>query len=744
MKRLQKLFCLVLCLVLISTSFVGCEKGKAQIKKKNYQARDAFEYIDSGIVAENSNYCLLWDVEKYAVLLKEKKSGDVWSTIPYDYYNNGSGEGFAAVNLHSPIIIEYIDKQHSQIKESMGYVEAVSNETVSSVPIKDGIRVTYYCDDIEISVPVEYRLTEDGIDVRIIIKDIVEGNNPIYSISASPYLCSAKGNTDSYMFIPSGSGALMAVDQGERASRKFLGRVFGDDLATTKYEKLSNTNQVNLPIFGVKTNNKSLMAIIDKGADIAEICANAGDSEIGYANVYAKFLLRGSDDNLVTDVSGYKTPIAKYTDEMVNQSYVTVKYIPLGKNTGYSEMASYYRDYLINRYSITPKTDNSSLYLKILGVGMTKKEFLGIEYNSVVPISSYLETKKIIEETSKIDTKLVVELDGYGESGLEKGKVSGGGKFSDCLGSKKELNRLQNYLKENKIPLYWNYDIMSFAKSGNGLNTLNDAAKTATGVRAVLTEFNPTNFNMNENRTRSYLVRRDKVVGIAQNTFKDASKNNVDALSLTTLCNYTYSDYSNTSGYAKCGASNVVAAVLKMAKKQKFMISADSPNAYAAVYCSHIIGSHNLSNEDVAFDRDIPFYQMVFKGIIPISVSPINYSFEPREAFLGAIETGSALCFSVGYDDDHRYCGTADDLVKFSSYSQWKDVIADYVNESNEFLKSVNEATVVNHSEILPGVTKTVFSNGISVIVNKTQKPINCELGKVEALSFVYSKEGTR
>ena len=69
---------LILCLA-------GCGK-KTAVKK---YAVPETQVAESGIAASNGNYTLEWDSERSVLLLKNNKSGHIWSTVPYDYYLNG-------------------------------------------------------------------------------------------------------------------------------------------------------------------------------------------------------------------------------------------------------------------------------------------------------------------------------------------------------------------------------------------------------------------------------------------------------------------------------------------------------------------------------------------------------------------------------------------------------------------------------------------------------------------------------
>lgn len=73
----------------------------------------------------------------------------------------------------------------------------------------DTLVVTYFFPDLEIAVPVEYSISADGLIVSVDPTKIQENSNEVVGISLLPFFCSMPNQAeDSYLFFPSGSGAL--------------------------------------------------------------------------------------------------------------------------------------------------------------------------------------------------------------------------------------------------------------------------------------------------------------------------------------------------------------------------------------------------------------------------------------------------------------------------------------------------------------------------------------------------------
>ncbi len=68
--------------------------------------------------------------------------------------------------------------------------------------------------------------------------------------------------------------------------------------------------------------------------------------------------------------------------------------------------------------------------------------------------------------------------------------------------------------------------------------------------------------------------------------------------------------------------------------------------------------------------------------------------------------------------------------------SEWINKIADGFREIAPLYQAVSGATISGHRRIQPGVAKTVYSNGVVVIVNYNNFDIVHEGTTVKALGF--------
>ncbi len=742
-KPLKRLTIILLCLVLaFPMVLTGCSDADGTQTSANrvFSIPENVHETASQMVASNSRFSLFWDNEQKCLLLSDSLSDKIWSTIPYDFYSLPDTSGIAKVRMESPVYIEYFDESAHAIKTSYGYVDALQNGTVESGKTKDGFRVTYYFNALEISVPVLYVLHEDGLEMRLLINEIREGTKMIYSVSLAPFLCSAKAGTDSYLFIPSGSGALMSTEESSRGVRTFSGNVYGEDLAISKTEELVNEVPVRLPVFGVKDGDNAVCGIIGKGAETARIEAQAGDTEIGYSSVYTTFVLRSRNRIAVKGNFNLTSISTKLSDAMVDTDYASVTYYPLvGDSANYSGMAQVYRNQVFGN-GTAQVAEESALYLQFLGGATVQKNALGIPYKTLEAATTFSQAEDILKELSEAtQTTPVVEMSGFGKTGLDIGKIAGGFGFGSVFGTADDLASLRQYCEEKNIPFFVEAELLKFNQSGKGVSKFTDCVKTINRTSAKQSLYLSTVYSENGRYPSWYLLQLSKVPEMADKFALVMDKHQLEGVSLRSLSSLIYSDNASAQHYAKNGFSDVVTAVLEKFKQSDKKISSADANAYAALLSDYILSSPTTSFKADGFDEEIPFYQMVFKGYVPTAVSSLNTAADARTQFLKAMESGSGLAFTVSASWKTEFSDSVSEELRYSVYDNWKDEIIRLTNEAKPLLEAVSGATVVQHTILTNGVRHTVFSNGTEVYVNYTTAAVDTPGGVVPARGFIFN-----
>lgn len=758
--RILRILCFALSVCLMLSLFAGCG-GKKQQKRMPYVV-GATSNVESGIIAENSKFSLEWDAETANVMVKDKQSGYVYSQIPNEYYKENREKLKIAQNefmpgtdipevesagvapLYSPVYITTLAAGNNVISTLYANTEVFLRGRVGSKEIENGIRVTYYFDGQMIAVPVEYKLTETGFSVQLVPKEIVESNKEttVLTVSLSPMLCSVSAKRENYLVVPSGSGALMYADErGSGVTRTFAGEVYGADPAVEIYEKLSGVKDVRLPIFGAVEGERTVAAIIENGSEKCVINAQAGDRNTGYASSYVTCYVRGYNRPVSTILAGRIRIRTHIKENLVSSEPITVSYHVLDKQqSGYSGIASYYRDWLIENRGMSDKAESRLLYTTMLGGFQTNELMLGIPYKDTKVLTTYKQAEEIVKELSELSNgSMVLNMSGFGATGVTYGDLGGGFKLDGIFGSKKDIKKLLSTANELGVDTYFNFDIIRFKKGADGLK---DTAVTANNAASKQYKYNRgTKLRVLDNY--HFLLQRELIGKAAEKALKAAEKLGITGVSFDSLGSVAYSDYVDEKYYNKEGTQEQVADIIKNVKKDGAKLAVDEANEYAAIGANVIFNTPTISNQNMSFDEEIPLYQMIFKGCVDIAGEAINTATNSRTQFLKAIESGMGLSFQLTKDYSVDATLVEEDVFFATKYDDNKQTIGDMLDEADEYLSLVKSAKIIKHDNISASLSKTVFDNGVTVYVNYGDKAASADNVKVPANSFTAMKGGT-
>lgn len=722
---------LVLSIVL---SLTACSSEKPR-KVGKYTSKIVVNSVESSIVAENDNYAMHWDSEKACILIEDKNSGYIWSTIPNDFYNGKEAGPRANVLLNSPIIVTYATSPNNTLKTLNGS-NVFDDGMITVKKVKNGLQVGYFFNNVEISIPVIYKLYDDHFTVTVDPMGILENENKVYQVEIAPFLTAipSASEKDSYLFVPSGSGALMYTDERDGKERLYEEAVYGNDLSVFDDHITENTYNVSLPVYGVNRGENSLFAIIEEGAASCEIIASAGSGAVGYSNVCAAFCVRGHNTEVVKMAASGSgsSRINTYSDGLVNEK-CTVAFYPLSnENSGYSGMAECYRNYLTQKYNIKKNTADTALYLQLLGGAMVDESFIGVPYKKIEVATSVLDAKQIVSEISEATgVKPTVQLKGFGMTGVDISKVGGAFKLNSKLGNWNDIKSLNSI-----CDVYFDFDIVRFSKSGNGFKTYSDSAKAENEGTAYQYFYDTASGGRVVEKGRYRLLARNKLSSALTKATKALDGKDVSGISLSTFGELAYSDYRSPSYYSKGNTDSDCSNMLAGVKKQTSIMTSNA-NAYAAVNSNHVISTPSYTSGFSSIDVEIPFYRMVFKGIVSMSSEAINLSTDSKREILKAAETGCGLLYTLTNEYSSKF-RLSDSSFARSVYSDNKEKIISEYNEFGKYFSKVSDTCVKQHTILYNGVNQTVFENGVTVIVNYTDKAVETPLGVVEANSFIY------
>lgn len=698
------------------------------------------------VIASNDKYELKWLGSNCTVDLVDKATGQRWGVNGERTINPLTG---TLSNLKpeaaSSLIVEVLDMSNNQRTEYFSAVSAVKNGRVVTEDIENGIRVYYYFDDISIRMAVDFVLRDDSVAVTVDPKLIQESDDyRAVSVKIAAYWCSNLNNTENaYLFYPSGSGSLVSNESLTSAGTTIESQVYGFDPVMTRDNYDTTDKDIRLPVFGAKNGDTATCAIVEDNAEAAVLGVKAGSVALGYSGVYAKFQLRGYSDNYTQQMNSGKSRQQVYAVSL-GEKPMTVGYYPLtGDKANYNGMADTYKNYLKSKGVLTETAEQESpLNVTFVGGVMIDQSFLGVPYKELVAATTLNDAKDILTELStETGSKISAKLLGFGSSGVEYNSYAGGMKINKTLGSLKDLSALNQYSKANNIDLYYDFDLIKLKNNSAGYSTFFDTAYSSLLKITTAYKYNAA--------TRSYdtstgynLLKRALLSEGADKVLKKISKWDLSGVSLEALTSVAYSDNSTqtTEYFTKGNMSKDVTEIMNKVS-EKYKVAAYEANDYAAVVADIIYDTPTTSSRERIFTEDVPFYQMIFKGYVPMTSESMNLAVNPKTHLLKTVESGAGLSYTLIADYYNEFI----DYQGYYFYgSQYSDISADIIATSNslkDYYAAINGAEIISHTILDSGLRETVFENGVKAYVNYTDASIAAPNGTtVEADGYIWEK----
>lgn len=736
-KKVLSVFCVLALLLCLS----ACGQEGQVVKPYLFNPNLKTYNIISTVAAENEKYELKWDSDNKRVLLVDKSDGYVYSNIPNDMLESEieDTESDGMLKLMSGITVDCIRTETHEKKSGYG-IDCINDGDFSVRKIDNGLRVTYVFRNLKLSVPVQYLLFDDGLKIRIDPKDIAENgkNHFLHTIAVAPFFCSAKNmSEDSYLFYPSGSGVLIRMNQQKHISVNYSEDIYGmdgmNDIKT--WCKETNTEEIHLPVFGAKNGDHGVFAIINSASESGTMIVDAYNENIGYSAVYTEFAVRG-ETNVSNKFLQSAENSMKYADYFA-QTPIEIDYYPLkGDNANYSGMAEIYRNYLKD-HGMKKTKSTGDLSVKILGGAMIDTNILGIPSRKFFATSTLNEAENIMKDIkNSTKSNLYVDLVGFGESGIETGKIAGGFTVNGKLGGVKSLKELVKQSEKDGNTIFYDFDIIGISKSGCGYSPKSDVAVSPILQRSGFTDYAlSTN---NSSGTAYYYIARSKLLEVANKMLKKANAWNLGGVALDSLSNVSYSDYHNQKYYSRGNTQKDVASVINKSKKQGLIVMTNAANDYAAKLSNVILDVPIQSSKADLFSDEIPFYEMVFRGYIPMYSPSLNLSNDEQIMLLKSVEAGNGLSYTV-MNNFNGALRKEFDFYHNTLYSDLKETIITDYEKVKDYLNTVKDCEITEHKITSKDLHCTEFSNGVSVYVNFGYKDAECPIGTVKPYSFVYS-----
>lgn len=719
--------------VLLIASFLTAAALHAKSPEQSYWSEQQLK--DAGFVkqAKNENLSLYFEKKEAVIAVRMNKTGYVWYSSPLDWESDETSSGFTKNALPSLLSIRAKDA-NGTFRPANSYVNVVKRKGISTERIDDGIRIGHMFVREGIYIPLDVTIDSNSVLFSMPLNEIEEDeerDNPlkVLDVQINPYFGSAHSNEEGFILVPDGSGAVIKFNN-RRSSEPYQQYVYGRDPSIIPVKKKTVTQRVSLPVFGLSREGAGFISVMEDSAARGIIKAETSGQVTDYNAVSASCIVRDFDSFSFRERTGTPRSInifEKTLTENIEETFA-VRYIFLeeGKNN-IAGMAEAYRDYLIEHEKFPYETteQDPALLLNFIGASTKKLPKAGIPVNREVPFTTFEEAENIIEEyKSRGIENIIVKYDGWIKGGV-LGEYPQKPSPSKELGGNKEFKKLLSYLEENNIQLYASADFVNLYKQdARHLKELTvNHAMNHSAVK--IPDFRLSTFTDEKNSADAYpyyILRPLVTADEYRNFMKSFEKKYHDykiGIAPDSIGNEVSSDFDSKKGTSRTTAVKTFSSLLEESSSRKIMLS--QPNDYALAYTSYACDLPVSSSMFDIENYSVPFYQMVLKGYIPFSNIPQNRNTVLRNYILSLIETGAdPSCLLIAEHSDYIRDSRMQWFVDVYKDDFFDDSVNTY-EEVIDVLNSVQGQTIVDYSTD-GNRSKTVFSNGITVEVDYTQK----------------------
>lgn len=606
------------------------------------------------------------------------------------------------------------DKEKEEIKnyfKKAGYGFTAMDKDLDAIGVKDEQTVSP-----RFEITVYYFLKNGELNVSIPSSKISydKDNFSLLDITVLGYFGAKNRNQNGYIFAPDGSGAIFGFNSdGTKSGNEIAISVYEHDRALNYNSGYDNIMPVSLPVFGIVSDNGCLMGIISSGESHAKITVSTGGNVTDYARSGVTFSFTDYDTFEYKDVNTqYSWKLAAKQSFKGN---FEISYIPLGSGSGYSDMASYYK----NRLNLDDNKELSpALVLGLLGSTRHQEQFLFVPVNKQVAMTSYKDAEIIADDFSSENfNNLSFRYIGWQNGGLDSG-ASLSANSEGAVGSKRALKKLASKLQEKNIGLYMDIDPV-FVKSNSIFDRFNASRDTARKLDKTFAGYNHTMLSsgLMDPDDFKYALRPSVMYKFYNSFTKSYDKLSLKGISLGTIGNYLNSDKDEKKGVTRAEAASYSTEILNDASK-KYSVMTEGCNAYTLPYIGTALAISSTDSGYPDADTFVPFLQMVLHGKVSYTTKALNLSGNYHTELLKAIETGSGLYFELAYkNSDVLKSGKFADYYTVD-YSTWKDKIKECYDTLNKAVGDLVSEEIVSFEAITDKVSKVTYSTGDEIYVN--------------------------
>lgn len=571
---------------------------------------------------------------------------------------------------------------------------------------------------VDICLKAKVTLEADHIAFSVEDSSIQEtGENYISSVYFMPFLGSTQEDqSDGYLFVPDGSGALLRYQKAAKYLKSYSERVYGLDYAIDTLNELNDLdsnrpveflkpeNTVTMPVYGLTlgVDREAVFGRIASGDSYAYINASPAGQTVCYNWVSASFLYRQVYSQPISK-NGAGVPVVQKDPNAVNP--LLEVYFLSGEDANYSGMARLYADILTEEGLLQNNLLDSAPQVALDFVAADIEE--GLLANSTKEISSlsYITDSVKRLESANID-HIALTVKGWqkgGLSGYTKSAV-----YQDTeLGSFESLAQLQTQLENGGGTLLLYSDplrgteLQVSSRHDVGITLSQSPIKMESLVEEA---FLKDVWYLKPELAMSYLQKQtDAVKGYGLGLAIDGG-------------NLLYGEYLVGEFVSREDMKDrLTASYQNMAASGGLTLF--NPNQYLLKVTSVYRNTPVSGSQDLYETDSVPFLQLVLSGNMTMIAPYANHGFYSKIDLLKSIEYNVYPSYLLTEADNLDLAQTTLADESSTKFTNWEATIEASYKFVTDVLKQVEGKRMLAHTRVNETVFAVTYENG-TVYVN--------------------------
>lgn len=656
-------------------------------------------------VLENEKLVLYVNKDTFAIRILNKETGFIWSSDPFNHQQ--SDFNLILLNRYqSPFYFVFLNENNVDITRSVVDSPFMFRRLEYEVDQANN-RVDFSVDLRDVYLRFKYSMTlkDDKIHFQFSPSDIEEyGENRIMSITFFPFLGAVKRDEiPGYLFIPSGSGALVRYTHNANIRSPYRVRFFAQDLY---YSANLLDLTLSYPVYGFVhgIDQNGMFFNIHSGAEYGEFTYLPPGYRTDYHMQYMTFYLR---ERYIQMIPGSDKSIPVIEEEVKDYDIEIIMSVLSNDEANYVGMANEYKSYLIDQNYLKkqPVGDQIELHLDVFGGDYEQGLFFKKKYQ-MTTTDHILDIHETLQKRGVKD--IFYTLRGFNRGGYVEASYRNY-RFNKKLGN-------PNDLSDMNVSYYYNPTT---------------AHTTSTRPpRGTMKRINSQLAYEPIRNGESYRFYTD-----IENIIKEfpKAKKTIDSYGGMALDGLTHLFYSNEN-YQRHEMYELYQSLLDEP------IPMYRPNLVMLPYTSKYL-TMPFQHERLQFITDsVPFLQIVLSGYIPYYSAFINFSANMQVDVLRLIDYGANPAYLITYEPSHLLSRTFSNEFYASYFGNLEDFIVENYEYVNEALKHVLGESITNREVISEGIVAVTYSNGVEIIINYTNQDYMYDGVIVQALDYVVRK----